>query len=302
MRDYFSPPAITSWDDFLEVAKDFKEKKEKWIFRGNKAGETLKSSLERAVQYYPKKLKPENKKLENKELELLLLREFKRRYHQYSLDAPKDNDYLEWFSLMQHYGAPTRLLDFTYSIYIAAYFALEHSGKKINTDIEQFEVFAVDANWAIKKSRNKFPKKDKTAKHFFADVIDNKDEDLGNFKKYFMRNSQKKEFVCPFNPFRLTERLTLQKGVFMCPGNVNKTFDANLKSLGGWNNKDHIIKYILEFDRDQIINARGHLYDLNITRATLFPGLEGFAKSLTVYPPKLLGSLKRYAKLLLSCR
>ena len=40
-----------------------------------------------------------------------------------------------------------------------------------------------------------------------------------------------KTFACPQNPFRLNERLTIQKGVFMCPGNVTVPFEENLGSL-----------------------------------------------------------------------
>lgn len=57
--------------------------------------------------------------------EYLLTREFRLRAHHYLTDLPDDADYLEWWSLMRHYGAPTRLLDWTYSIYVATYFALE---------------------------------------------------------------------------------------------------------------------------------------------------------------------------------
>jgi hypothetical protein len=37
---------------------------------------------------------------------------------------------LEYFSLLQHFGAPSRLLDFTKSPYIAAYFAFEQATKE----------------------------------------------------------------------------------------------------------------------------------------------------------------------------
>jgi hypothetical protein len=30
-------------------------------------------------------------------------------------DTPDQDDWLEWIALMQHYGAPTRFLDWTYS-------------------------------------------------------------------------------------------------------------------------------------------------------------------------------------------
>ena len=73
----------------------------------------------------------------------------------------------------------------------------------------------------------------------------------------------------------------------MCPGNVNKTFKENLESLSG-DKEANVIKITLRFNKTQIIEARESLYDLNITRAALFPGLEGFAKSLAIFPPKML--------------
>lgn len=40
---------------------------------------------------------------------------------------PDDDDYASWLALMQHYGLPTRLLDWSDSAMIAAYFAVKYS-------------------------------------------------------------------------------------------------------------------------------------------------------------------------------
>ena len=55
---------------------------------------------------------------------------------------PEPGDKLGWLAIMQHYGAPTRLLDFTYSPYVALYFALRN---RIERESDFAEVWGLDA-------------------------------------------------------------------------------------------------------------------------------------------------------------
>ena len=57
--------------------------------------------------------------------EAWILRQFQRRAHHYLRDPPSSEQRLEWLALIQHFGGPTRLLDFSHSFYVAAFFAIE---------------------------------------------------------------------------------------------------------------------------------------------------------------------------------
>jgi hypothetical protein len=197
--------------------------------------------------------------------------------------TPEEEDFLEWLSLMQQHGAPTRLLDFTYSMLIAAYFALETVNDKCT-------VWAINSEWAVKESKKLFKS---SPKHIFFKEPITKKAAL-KFKSIFLSNNPKK-FASPVNPFRLTQRITVQKGVFVCPGDITKTFEENLRSMQDFDSKNNVIKFIISLSRDKCDEWRkavDFLYDLNITRTTLFPGLDGFASSLKYSPPKTLLSTK----------
>ncbi|HEY2170736.1 MAG TPA: FRG domain-containing protein, partial [Candidatus Angelobacter sp.] len=93
---------------------------ERWHYRGVLDNWNLKTSIERAAEDWHIDLK----ELPNLEKQLIL--EFKRACHlSANLQLPNPDDTLGWLALMQHHGTPTRLLDLTYSPFVAAYFALD---------------------------------------------------------------------------------------------------------------------------------------------------------------------------------
>ncbi|MCJ7730434.1 MAG: FRG domain-containing protein, partial [Sedimentisphaerales bacterium] len=71
-----------------------------------------------------------------------MLLEFKREAYNYLTDLPERDDFLEWLGLARHYGMPSRLVDFSYSFYVAAYFALSMKKKD-----ELGWILAINLTW-----------------------------------------------------------------------------------------------------------------------------------------------------------
>ena len=76
----------------------------------------------------------------------------------------------------------------------------------------------------------------------------------------------------------MNERLTIQQGLFLCPAQVSTGFEENLQAMGTQGTK--IEKLIFPANlREEIL---AELNKMNINRASLFPGIDGFAQSLAV--------------------
>lgn len=104
--------ACSSWDDLLRAFDGLHG----WIFRGHSSANwPPESTLERRTP-------PEHNRLH---VEGGLVQEFQRRAHNYLEAHQIPQTPGQWLALMQHFGAPTRLVDFTYSPFVAAYFAFE---------------------------------------------------------------------------------------------------------------------------------------------------------------------------------
>ena len=80
--------------------------------------------------------------------ELTVMSAFKRDAMQYLKEEP--HDICEWLSLMRHYGAPTRVVDFTESPFIALHFAVSGQSK---TNFSVWSFPAQDGFLEQKKAR-----------------------------------------------------------------------------------------------------------------------------------------------------
>jgi hypothetical protein len=116
----FAKYIVREWNEFLDRIKGFSNDQDKWVYRGHTKDHALSTSLERAREYFDVKWS------DLPGLEEQLIRNFRRRF-QGEKDEDLFNDTLYCPSLMQHHGAPTRLLDFTFSAYVGALFAIESS-------------------------------------------------------------------------------------------------------------------------------------------------------------------------------
>lgn len=116
-------PTLDSWADFVrEFALSGSPN---WIFRGH-ANHTwrLVTSLQRAFHATGITTTEERVAFENSVIGF-----FQERARLHLQHPPDDHDLLGWLAAMQHYGAPTRLQDWTQSPFVAAYFVYrEDSG------------------------------------------------------------------------------------------------------------------------------------------------------------------------------
>ncbi|MHC4172696.1 MAG: FRG domain-containing protein [Planctomycetota bacterium] len=257
---------LQSWNEFDAAVGEMPFRR--WLFRGHAdASWELKTSLYRLFADLQKTFEIscfENKRRFARDRhEIAMINQFKANAHLYLKTLPRNSESnLEWLSIMQHFGCPTRLLDVTVSPYIALYFALEEGHGDA-------AVYAFDHG----EFRN-------------ADV-----EVLGpEYPQSVLKNKKgSKAFIIPYEPKQTNERLVAQQGAFVVPSNNYEKIDTII-SL--YRSDEPLAK---KFIIPAKLRLEGHknLRRMNITAASLFPGLDGFCRSLRDQPERL-SQLRRF--------
>jgi hypothetical protein len=103
-----------------------------------------------------------------------------------------------------------------------------------------------------------------------------------NFILKSQRGRNTSSGIWPLNAYRLNERVLAQQALFVAPLNVTKTFMDNLQDCSRDQQKisEHMTKFIIPCNKNIVQETIKYLYDHNMTSATFFPGIDGFARSI----------------------
>lgn len=203
-------------------------------------------------------------------LENHLLRNFKK-YARHNV--VEQDSVWHWLSVAQHYGLPTRLLDWTYSPYVALHFA--------TANLEKFHLDGVI--WAVNylKTHRQLPQrlKDQLAEEganvFTVDMLSESLPSLAEFK-----HLGADDFAIFFEPPSIDDRISNQFAFFSVMPNATGVLSQWLKRHPKiW--RRIIIPAKLKWEiRDKLDQA-------NVTERVLFPGLDGLSSWLKrQYSPK----------------
>ena len=258
-----------------------------WIFRGVSDATW---ELEPRIEHYAKGGRMRWAALETKVSE-----EF-RRHAPVRLEQPlASEDEMTWLALMQHYGAPTRLLDFTFSPFVALYFAARDCRKRG----KHARVWAIDSQAINSRCREvvwraQDAERERRGENGSGRVSLNPDDfasDRDVLKRENLAMQRRAEFVlaatgtfraelnrlgcvCVALPPSFNPRLANQQGVFLFNGAEDLQFFASLERM-----MEEQTDWCRRFDIPEglLSEIETQLFQMNIHEQSLFPDMHGLA-------------------------
>jgi FRG domain len=247
---------ISSWLELQEVLfsnswqPSIERFRSKYVFRGvPKVTHGLETSLQTGL-------------LEDYERHLLT------SFRKYAMRHAVHGDWVwNWLSLAKHHGLPTRLLDWTYSPYVAMHFAT-------------YDLFDQDsAIWCVdyRRTNELLPAalrnilSDEEVNIFTTEMLNAVATTLSDFDAL-----GSDDFVLFFEPPSLDERIVNQFALFSLPSSANLRLEELLRRSEQTYQRV-LIPAALKWEiRDKLDQA-------NITERVLFPGLDGLSQWLKRY-------------------
>lgn len=221
-----------------------------FLFRGQACVEwPLKHSLSR-------KTLPSLDEEDHIEIEKKALKWFQERAHLLIEPGllPKRDDLPGWWSIMQHHSAPTRLLDWTRSPFVALYFAVAQEPDR-DGGVWWFNVGAL---MEVMDERHQF----KTMQREELSAVW---QTVGTPQAMF-----------PLDLYFKSQRMIAQQGVFTICANITGDHGTIIDTSLDGIDRAHQLLVIPKERKSELLRK---LEIMNITASSLFPGLDGLGRS-----------------------
>jgi FRG domain len=175
-------------------------------------------------------------------------------------------DKWEWYFLMQHYGAPTRLLDWSDNPLLALYFAVaDHSGK------QDAAVWTIDPTWL----------NNKLGKEVVGAILPDWQEAnsyLRDLEEAYEESAVAKvRLPAAIDPPHVDRRLAAQSSRFIIFG-LNHDLMQSKKIKSEREKKRHL--KMITIPRKSISTIRDELYTCGFTHSFVFPDLQGLCTDI----------------------
>jgi len=179
----------------------------------------------------------------------------KTRYNK----CPPNDDLSGWLFLMQHYGLPTRLLDWTKSPLIATFFAIEEDEKSNNDAGVLWALSPGDLNYAQHNTMGVFAPTHGVAKDLIEPAFESE------------KAKERRQIIIAIDADQIDYRMLIQQSAF--------TIHSNKLPMDQLESED---KFLLKFEIPNSAKAdmRVELKNFGFELSYLFPDLEHLACEL----------------------